>query len=122
VQSLRRFLASDPTNNKATREVRNQIVESILDELIQFAAELHTLEAGWSKAIKCDLPASHRQWLDPLGWGELADEEALEQIARDFANWLNAQLRDPLPMGDPEYFYWRKLAREALGQVEREVA
>jgi CRISPR-associated protein Csy1 len=52
----------------------------------------------------------------------LADEEALEQVARDFANWLNAQLRDPLPMGDPEYFYWRKLAREALGQVEREVA
>ncbi len=122
VQSLRRFLASDPSSNRATREFRNETVESILDELIQFAAELHTLEAGWSKAIECDLPPSHRQWLDPLGGVELADEEALEQVARDFANWLNAQLRDPLPMGDPEYFYWRKLAREALGQVEREVA
>ena len=120
VRSLHRFLESDPSNNKATREFRDEIVESILDELIQFAAELHTLESGWSNSNECDLPPSHRQWLDPLGAAALAYEDAVEQVAHDFANWLNSQLRDPLPMGDPEYFYWRKLAREALGQVERE--
>lgn len=120
--SLRRFLKSDPSSNIATRKFRDEIVESILDELIQFAAELHTLEAGWSHADECDLPPSHRQWLDPMGAGELAYEEAVDQVASDFANWLNGRLRNPLPMGDPEYFHWRKLARKSFRQVEWEAA
>ena len=37
-------------------------------------------------------------------------------------NRLNAQLRPPLAVGDPEFLVWRNLAREALKSLEREAA
>jgi CRISPR-associated protein Csy1 len=43
-----------------------------------------------------------------------------ERISAGFANWLNAQLRDPLPMGDPEFLEWRKQMHEKIKAEERE--
>ena len=58
-------------------------------------------------------------WLDPDGV-EARPADVIDRLASDFANWLNAQLRDPLPMGDVEYLHWRKQARELFKQMERE--
>ena len=116
---LRRFLESDPAGNLKTRQRRDELVDALIDELVQFTAELGTLNAGWSRAAECDLPPAHRAWLDPDGCDPAVDDAA-DRVASDFANWLNGQLRDPLPVGDPEFLHWRKLAREQFKQEERE--
>lgn len=118
-RALRQFLAADPSPTVATRRQRAEWVDNLIDELIQFTAGMHSLPAGWTQAGDCQLPLTHRQWLDPEGV-EAANDDPTPQVADDFANWLNAQLRPPLPVGDPEFRVWRKLAREALKVLERE--
>ncbi len=119
--NLRRFLEGDPAANLKTRQRRDELVDALIDELMQFTAELGTLDAGWSTATECDLPPAHRAWLDPDGCDPAVDDAA-DRVASDFANWLNGQLRDPLPVGDAEFLHWRKLAREQFKQAEREAA
>lgn len=118
---LRRYLESDPARNKETRERRDELVEALLDELMQFTAEVQTLPAGWSADPECNLPSHQITWLDPEGT-EAVSTDMIDRMASDFAHWLNAQMRDPLPMGDPEYLHWRKQARELFKEAEREGA
>ncbi len=117
--NLRRLLESDLASNLKTRHRRDELVDALIDELMQYTAELGTLDAGWSASADCDLPPAHRAWLDPDGCDPAVDD-APDRVASDFANWLNGQLRDPLPVGDPEFLHWRKLAREQFKQEERE--
>ena len=119
-KDLRRFLESDPAGNLKTRQRRDELVDGLLDELIQFTAEIRTLDPGWSADPQCELPPAHGAWLDPDASNPHPDD-VIDRLASDFANWLNAQLRDPLPMGDPEYLYWRKLAREQIEEYAGEV-
>lgn len=118
---LRRFLESDPARNKETSVRRDELVESLLDELMQFTAELQSLEPGWTIDPRCELSPAHRSWLAPDDTQE-AVPDLIDSLATDFANWLNHQLREPLPMGDPEYLHWRQLARELFKEAEREGA
>ena len=120
-RALRLFLAADPAPTVDTRRQRAEWVDNLIDELVQFTAGMHTLPAGWTQTADCQLPLAHRQWLDPEGAGPGTDDPG-EQVAGDFANWLNNQLRPPLPVGDPEFVAWRKLAREAVKAFEREAA
>lgn len=120
-RELRLFLVANPAPTVHTRRQRAEWVDSLIDELIQFTAGMHTLPAGWTQAHDCQLPLAHRQWLDPDG-SEAATDGPGEQVADDFANWLNNQLRPPLPVGDPEFLAWRKLARQALKAFDREAA
>ncbi|MQY51288.1 type I-F CRISPR-associated protein Csy1 [Rhodocyclus gracilis] len=121
VKQLRGFLVETTSSNVRTRQTRDEIVLALIDELVQFSAELRTLEPGWSAAPECELPEAQRAFLDPLGSG-LTVDDAVDRVAADFANWLNAQLREPLPVGDPEFLHWRKLAREPLHDMQEEVA
>jgi CRISPR-associated protein Csy1 len=116
---LRRYLESDPARNMETRERRDELVESLLDELMQYTAEVQTLLPGWSTDARCDLPSHQIAWLDPQGT-DIDTTDMIDCMVSDFANWLNGQLRDPLPMGDAEYLYWRKQARELFKEAERE--
>ena len=118
-RTLRLFLAADPAPTVETRRQRAEWVDDLIDELIQFTAGMHTLPAGWTQSDDCLLPLAHRRWLDPDAAEPVTDDPG-EQVAEDFANWLNAQLRPPLPVGDPEFGVWRKLAREAFKALERE--
>ncbi|WP_240905988.1 type I-F CRISPR-associated protein Csy1 [Thiorhodococcus mannitoliphagus] len=118
---LRRFLQADPARNQETRLRLSEQVEALLDELIQFTAEVHMLEPGWSADPQCDLPPAHRAWLD-LDATDSKPDGAIDLVVGDFAHWLNARLREPLPMGDPEYLCWRKLAREQLKDFAWETA
>lgn len=118
---LRRFLESDPARNQETAVRRDELVESLLDELMQFTAESRSLEPGWTIDPRCELSPTHRIWLDPDATHE-AVPDLIDSLAGDFANWLNHQLREPLPMGDAEYLHWRQLAHELFKEAEREGA
>ena len=120
VRALRVFLESDPEPNLATHERREQLLDALVDELVSLAAELQQLlPPGWSRDDDRfgDLHRSEQLWLDPLR-AEQPDEAdfAREWLQMDwpaavgqrFANWLNAQLRGKLPLGDAEARAWQK--------------
>jgi CRISPR-associated protein Csy1 len=123
VRGLKAFLATDPDPTMETRERREAYVDGLTDELIGFAAELQTaLPAGWSVDAACRLVAAERLWLDPA---RAEQDEAFrsewrqmrwpDEIGHRFANWLNSQLVDKLPMGDIEQRAW---AGELLDHTE----
>ncbi|MFZ2989296.1 type I-F CRISPR-associated protein Csy1 [Ideonella sp.] len=118
---LGRFLQSEPARNADARRQRENWVEALLEELMLFTAEQQTLAPGWTADARCRLPATQCAWLDPDGV-EAPPSDLIDELAGDFANWLNHQLRDPLPMGDAEYLSWRKQARELFKSMEREGA
>ena len=127
VKALVAFLKTDPTRNLATRESRVQWVNDLTDEFLQFSAELRSLIPGWSQGQECRLSNAEKHWLDPDGVEEgLATgglplpTDTAERVSALFANWLNAQLRGPLPIGDPEYLEWRNQMYEQIKAEERE--
>ena len=125
LQRLRKFLESKPPANLDTRQRRDAMVFDLLDEWLQLSATLRTVAPGWSQRPECQLSAAQKHWLDPEGVAQAASDAAmrlpdvddtLDAVAEDLARWLNTQLRDPLPLGDPEFDHWRKLVRGELAQ------
>ena len=121
VKVLLAFLKTDPDRTQETREYRDELVNALADELLQFAAELGSLPPGWSQLPECRLSAAEKHFLDPGGVLGTAREagiappvDSADEVSESFSNWLSARLRDPLPMGDPEYLHWRDLARTQL--------
>lgn len=121
------FLKADSTRNVETRAQRAEMVDGLIDEFLQFSAELRALPVGWSQAPECRLTNVVKHWLDPEGVEAALASDGLpfptdthERVCELFANWLNAQLRNPLPMGDPEYLAWRKQMHEHIKAEERE--
>lgn len=120
VRALRVFLESNPDTNLATRERREALLDTLVDELVSLAAELQQfLPPGWSRDDErfADLHRSEQLWLDPLR-AEQPDEADFARewlqldwpavVGQRFANWLNAQLRGKLPLGDAEARAWEK--------------
>ena len=129
VKALLGFLKSDPAANLTTRELRDALAADLVGELLVFSAEIRTLSPGWSQSLDCRLSSGEKHWLDPEGVAAVARQaekplppHSAEQISQAFARWLNRQLRDPLPMGDPEYLHWRDLAQAELDAEEWEVS
>lgn len=133
VKELSDFLLSDPAPTFDTRLTREGIEQALGGQLVQFAETAREVSApGWTRDPACDLVLDEKLWLDP-GRLELphrsdlprhqADDVAFEaayhwgdwpdQIARRFANWLNARLRDGglKTVGDAEHSQW---ARQAI--------
>lgn len=121
VRRLRDFLKSDPPNNRETDKRRERYLECLIDELLMMAAELQQESiAGWS----CDeerfgqLVEAEKLWLDPHR-AEVPEQEGFAlarlthdwptEVGRRFGNWLNAQLRDSLPVGDIESKEWARM-------------
>jgi len=124
---MRRFLESSPAPNQATRMRVSDWINTLVDELMHFTAELRSLPPGWSQVPECQLSAAQRHWLDPWapvaeGTAALAADDTAKTIAGQFANWLNSRLRDPLPVGDPEFVVWRKLALDQINSDDWEAA
>ncbi len=127
IKDLLAFLKTDPTRNVATRSKRAAWVNLLIDEFLQFTAELRSLEPGWSQTPQCKLTESECRWLDDDGVKATDVEldrahptDIPERISAAFANWLNAQLQSPLPMGDPEFLEWRNAMQEEIKAQERE--
>ena len=124
LRDLLAFLKADPTRNLATRQRRAALVDTLIDEFLQLRAELRSLPPGWSQQPDCTLTDLHARWLDPAGCAQSdvafsrnPPTDVAERISAAFATWLNAQMRPPLPVGDPEFNAWRK---EMLAQIEAE--
>ena len=121
LKALLAYLKTDPARNIETRRRIDEAVNAVIDELLQFVAELRTLPPGWSQQPGCELKPAEKHWLDPDGVAaaaKLAEQplptDSAERVSSTFANWLNAQLRDPLPMGDDEFAHWRGLLLEEI--------
>lgn len=121
LRALRRFLESDPEPNLATRERRASLLDALVDELVCMAGELQqVLPPGWTRDDQRfdKLHPAEKLWLDPLR-SELPDETEFagqwlqmawpEVVGHRFANWVNAQLKHKLPMGDAEAHEWSKV-------------
>ena len=121
VRALRVFLESNPDANLATRERREALLDTLVDELVSLAAELQQfLPQGWSRDDERFEKLSYEEmlWLDPLRT-EIPEEAQFAYdwlymdwptaIGKSFANWLNQQLRGKLPVGDAEAREWKKV-------------
>jgi CRISPR-associated protein Csy1 len=117
-------------SNIRIRDKRAELVGYLLDELLQFAAELHELNAGWSRDERCRLNAAEQCWLDPkratfdedfaVRWqcGDWQDEVGLR-----FGNWLNAAISaEQTPLGQAESEAWQALLREEFRMIRQELA
>lgn len=127
LKGLLAFLKSDPARNLESRDRRAEWVNTLIDEFLQLRAELRTLAPGWSQLPDCRLDSATKHWLDSDGVaqactasGRSVPTDTADHICEAFANWLNAQLRDPLPMGDPEFLAWHKEMHEQIKAEERE--
>ncbi|HEY3384471.1 MAG TPA: type I-F CRISPR-associated protein Csy1 [Vicinamibacterales bacterium] len=122
VATLRSHLECAPAANLQTRRRRDALVSDLLGELLMYRAELLTLPARWTAEPNCRLSAAERQWLDPDAEqsGRALPPGWENEVSLSFGRWLNTQLRDPLPMGDPEYMHWCALAQAEIEAQEQE--
>jgi CRISPR-associated protein Csy1 len=101
------ILAANPRTTIHTRDRVGDLMDSVVDELLIYAAEQLHCPAGWSRdASFDDLADEEKLWLDPLG-AELPEEVGFAsrwlsmdwtgRIGERFGKWLNAQLQDMLP-------------------------
>lgn len=129
-KELGRYLASvKDWNNKVIREGRARRVSEIIDELIEHAMIIQSLDAaGWSANESCKLSATECYWLDPN-----RDDADFQQqrnsvdwprdIANHFGMWLNSRLRKyhKLPVGDREHHEWLREFESELADHLREI-
>ncbi len=126
VWALQEYLLKqvDKDSTKPIRDQRAERVDGILDQLVQYAAEIQNLagHVGWSALPGCKLSRAEQLWLDPQR-GELDEAFAAELknndwqavIAGQFARWFNSRLKhEKLTMGDAEHAEWKKLALEVI--------
>ena len=122
VRALRQFLEVEPEPNQATRQHREALIDTLLDELVSLAAELQQLlSPGWTVHDPdkrfAQLNDDEQLWLDPLR-AELPDQADFASrwlqmdwpaaIGKRFGNWLNKQLEGKLPVGEAEAREWKK--------------
>ena len=120
VKTLRRYLESNPNPVKDTRDHRKELVDMLVDEMVNMAAELqHALPPGWTLDDPrfSALNEDEKTWLDALR-AELPEEDdfanrwlAMEwpdAIGTRFGNWLNARLEGKLSFSDIEFRAWKK--------------
>lgn len=131
VDTLAKFLLSNPDKNVETRDRREMIERALGQQLPIFSASVQArMEPGWTREPDCELPLCEQLWLDPermqlesredpklrakdedfkraYTWGDWQDE-----VAGRFANWVNQKLRDAglVAVGDAEFKHWGKQA------------
>ena len=125
VYDLKQFLETNPSTTMHTRDLRDDFTAMLMDELMLFAMQMHSLPAGWSKDEHCRLVQNEIFWLDPgraeedIGFREARNSNNwADDVRHSFAKWLNDALGGKLPFGDMEYRYWRsELAKDAAHQA-----
>jgi CRISPR-associated protein Csy1 len=125
IKALIAFLKTDPNPNSETRKRRATYVDGLIDEFLQFTAELRSLQPGWSQTAECQLSDAAVRWLDPEGAAQsdatlnrAPPTDTSERISDLFAKWLTAQLRKHFPAGDSEYLAWRNALQEEINAQE----
>lgn len=117
VNELKRILEADPAKNMHTRDLRDDLTAMLVDELMLFTFDIHSLTPGWTADEKCQLALEEQYWLDPGRTDEDSEfAEARRQsnwnevISSRAANWLNHELNynSPLSFGDAEHHHWQR--------------
>ncbi len=127
---LKKFLASvADDNNVRIRNKRAELVRHILDELLQYAAEIQELDGGWTLEAACKLNEAEQCWLDPKraeadpAFAALRQQGAWQDdVCRRFGLWLNSRLHsDKLPVGLVESLEWQGLLQAELRMIRQEL-
>ena len=116
---------------KGNMEIRNhvtQLVYQIIDTLLDYVAEIHSLEeqAGWS-SNDCKLKESHKLWLDLHRNDESFQlhrdsGEWQKEVCKDFGLWLNKKLEHKkMTFAKIESTHWAKLLKRQLREFERDL-
>lgn len=117
IHELKRFLETDPERNMHTRDLRDDFTAILVDELMLFTLDMHSLSPGWSADEKCELVIDEQFWLDPkrartdAEFDQASRESNWHKVVSDrAARWLNHELgyKSSLSMGDSEHDYWQK--------------
>lgn len=116
-------LAGNSISTLAIRQHRERLLGQLVDELIQYAAEIHTLPPGWSQSTDCQLPAEELCWLDPHCPEARPVSDWQQQVALRFGNWLNARLESKnVVLGEAEAEHWQRALHRELNLLQQEVA
>ncbi|MCY4641267.1 MAG: type I-F CRISPR-associated protein Csy1 [Gammaproteobacteria bacterium] len=115
-------------SNKDIRDGRAYRVSAIIDELIEYAMRIQSLEAGWSANENCKLSDAECCWLDPYRddgdfQQQCSSTDWPRDIADRFGKWLNSRLLEhyKLAVGDPEHNEWQREFKEELADHLRGV-
>lgn len=130
VHELKDFLETDPAKNVHTRDLRDDFTAILVDELMLFTFDMHSLAPGWTAGDKCELVAEEQYWLDPGRAhqdGEFDQARRLspwhETVSNRAAGWLNRELnyKSALKVGDPEYDHLQKQIEVVLKNFRRQL-
>jgi CRISPR-associated protein Csy1 len=118
-------LNPDENNFKVRYKRDYHFILPILDQLMNHAANVQTLPAGWASESNCRLKHAHALWLDVYNPNESfqREREKLDWqavIAADFASWLIKQLKndEKYRLGDIEHAYFSKVCLHQLKRFE----
>jgi len=114
------------SSNINMREHRKKCVDELIETLILHASDIRNLASGWSIETS-SMPIDQQYWLDPgraHNDKDFAESRAkmdwLEEVAEQFAAWLNRHLTDAvLLMGDAEYIEWKYLLLDEIKRMEK---
>ncbi|MGR4066541.1 type I-F CRISPR-associated protein Csy1 [Billgrantia sp. C5P2] len=130
VGELKRLLEADPTKNMHTRDLRDDLTAMLVDELMLFTFDIHSLAPGWTAEEKCQLALEEQYWLDP---GRAHEDSEFaetrrqsnwhEAISARAANWLNRELsyNSPLSFGDAEHHNWKRRFEGIVTEFRRQL-
>jgi CRISPR-associated protein Csy1 len=134
VFELRNFLEKQSRkegSNVRIRRKRAAMVDKIIDQLLQYGAEIQSLRehAGWSASAECKLKPAQKLWLDPhrADTDELFKQERekndwQETVADQFALWFNGQIgiNKKITPGDHEHKVWQGLVETKLKMFKQD--
>ena len=113
------------------REFRAELVDDLIDILLSYAAEVQNLinYAGWS--VESKLSKAEQLWLDPHRGKddvefrtERKKNDWQEEIARQFATWLNHKISHKskvLDTDDYTFNFWKKLLEKKLALLKEDL-
>ncbi len=130
VGELKHFLETDPAKNMHTRDLRDDLTAMLVDELMLFTLDVHSLAPGWTTDEKCQLALEEQYWLDPRrAQKDVEFAEARRQsdwheaVSSRAANWLNRELNheSPLSLGDAEHHHWKRRFEGIVTEFRRQL-
>lgn len=128
---LKRYLEQLPKDrtNVHMRRRRARHVDDLVDALLNRAAAIQQLPAGWSATPECQLDDAEACWLDPDR--ARTDEDFARrysggdwplEIGHRFGNWLSARIRsDRLHIGEDAHRVWKHQLSAAIADLVKEI-
>nr|WP_298410994.1 type I-F CRISPR-associated protein Csy1 [uncultured Halomonas sp.] len=130
VDELKRFLEADPAKNMHTSNLRDDLTAMLIDELMLFTFDIHSLTPGWTTDEKCQLAPEEQYWLDP---GRANEDDEFDKARRrsDWhaavssraAIWLNRELghKSHLHFGDAQHHRWQRQFEGVMTEFRRQL-